>query len=158
MNVETLMADLSRRGIRLEPEPDGLIVEPASKLTDTDRALIRQHKAEILAAITRSGRNRWPDANRPPMPFCRCGALVCPTYPLIDRRVTNRAVRSIVSSPAARATFGSALTPSSAWRARRRAICRWPRLGCWCEKPGGNSDGLDIYGEILSLLPMRGTT
>jgi hypothetical protein len=75
MNVELLIiADLSRRGIRLTPDGDGLIVEPASQLTDKDCDLIQQHKAEILTALAYPQRNRWPVVNRPPMPLRRCGS------------------------------------------------------------------------------------
>ena len=51
MTVQVLIDDLSQRGIRLIPEPPKLIVEPASKLTDADRALIRQHKDELLKQL-----------------------------------------------------------------------------------------------------------
>jgi hypothetical protein len=52
MIVEGILENLANRGIRLTPDGDGLIVEPASKLTDVDRRLIRQHKAALLARLT----------------------------------------------------------------------------------------------------------
>src|SRR5690242_6229805 len=79
MNVESLIADLSRRGIRLIAEGDSLIVEPASKLTNQNREFIRHHKPGILAKLAELERNRWPAAYRHVMPLRRCGALVCPT-------------------------------------------------------------------------------
>jgi hypothetical protein len=51
MNVEALIADFSRRGIRLIPNPPKLSVEPASKLTDQDREAIRAHKSDLLACL-----------------------------------------------------------------------------------------------------------
>jgi hypothetical protein len=51
VTAQALIDDLTRRGIRLIPEPPNLTVESKSKLTDADRALIRAHKAELLAAL-----------------------------------------------------------------------------------------------------------
>jgi hypothetical protein len=46
-----LLADLAGRGFVLAREGDGIRVTPASRLTDADRKLIRDHKPELLAAI-----------------------------------------------------------------------------------------------------------
>ena len=48
MNAQSLIETLSEKGVRLIPDGDGLVVEPASKLTDADRRAIRAHKAELL--------------------------------------------------------------------------------------------------------------
>ncbi len=52
MQVETIIQALSSRGIQLYPEGDKLAVEPASRLTDADRAVIRAQKADILRPCT----------------------------------------------------------------------------------------------------------
>jgi hypothetical protein len=49
MYVGELVADLRRRGITLSVEGGNLRVTPASRLTDTDRELIRAHKPAVLA-------------------------------------------------------------------------------------------------------------
>lgn len=54
MDMETLIKDFSRRGIRLLPDPPKLAVEPAELLTDADREVIRRHKVELLALLTRA--------------------------------------------------------------------------------------------------------
>ncbi len=51
MKAQAVIADLARRGIRLIPNPPKLTVQGASRLTHEDRKLIRQLKAEILAAL-----------------------------------------------------------------------------------------------------------
>lgn len=51
MTAEALVESLSARGIRLIPNPPKLTAEPASRLTDADRVLIRAHKSELLAAL-----------------------------------------------------------------------------------------------------------
>jgi hypothetical protein len=51
MTAQALIDNLTRRGIRLIAEPPRLTVEPASKLTDDDRALIRAHKVELLSHL-----------------------------------------------------------------------------------------------------------
>lgn len=52
MNVQSIIENFAHRGIRLIADGDGVIVEPASKLTNQDRELIRQHKPAILATLT----------------------------------------------------------------------------------------------------------
>jgi hypothetical protein len=52
MNARVLVADFSRRDIRIIPDGDGLIVEPASMLTEADRQAIRAHKGELLTLLT----------------------------------------------------------------------------------------------------------
>ena len=41
MDAHQLLTDFQARGIRLTPEGDKLAVEPASRLSDADRAAIR---------------------------------------------------------------------------------------------------------------------
>jgi len=62
--VESLIASLTARGIRLEPDGDALIARPASKLTDADREAIRAHKAALFARI-RPARPITPDSRQP---------------------------------------------------------------------------------------------
>jgi hypothetical protein len=63
MTPETCLNSLNARGLRLIRDGDGLIVKPASKLTDADRQAIRQHKPELLRLllIERIGATRKPD-------------------------------------------------------------------------------------------------
>jgi|SRR5208283_3317960 len=53
MDVQELVATLASRGIRIAPDPTGekLTVEPASRLTDADRAAIKQAKPELLRLL-----------------------------------------------------------------------------------------------------------
>ena len=50
------LATLTDMGLTLEADGERLIVQPASKLTDDTRALIRDHKAELIAEIERNRR------------------------------------------------------------------------------------------------------
>jgi hypothetical protein len=50
-DAQSLLSSLGQRGIRLEADEGSLIARPASKLTDQDRELIRQHKAALLAYL-----------------------------------------------------------------------------------------------------------
>jgi hypothetical protein len=51
MGAPDLLAQLSALGVKLSREGDALIAEPRSALTDEARAMIRAHKAELLAAF-----------------------------------------------------------------------------------------------------------
>jgi SOS-response transcriptional repressor LexA len=51
MNAQSLIETLSEKGVRLIPDGDGLVVEPASRLTDAEREAIRAHKAELLQQL-----------------------------------------------------------------------------------------------------------
>src|ERR1035437_3261417 len=51
MDARTLISELSKRGIRLIPNPPKLIAVPAAKLTDKDCEAIRSHKAGLLALL-----------------------------------------------------------------------------------------------------------
>ena len=51
--AENLLTELRQQGFRLTPDPtsNGIVVEPASKLTDEIRSVIRAHKPELLRAL-----------------------------------------------------------------------------------------------------------
>jgi hypothetical protein len=51
-------AKLARDGIRIEPSGSDIIARPRSALTDAHRALIREHKQELLAEL------RMPDQGK----------------------------------------------------------------------------------------------
>ena len=52
MNVTYILAQVAAAGVTLKPLPSGKIwAEPSARLTDDLRALIRQHKAELLSAV-----------------------------------------------------------------------------------------------------------
>jgi hypothetical protein len=51
MGAPDVLAYLSAIGVQLSREGDSLIAEPRSALTDEARALIRAHKAELLASL-----------------------------------------------------------------------------------------------------------
>ena len=46
-----LLCDLERRELVIEREGDQLTVGPRTKLTDNDRAQIRQHRDELLMLV-----------------------------------------------------------------------------------------------------------
>ena len=58
MGAQEIFAHLSALGFRLSREGDGIRVTPRSALTDEVRALIREHKAELLAALDPAAENR----------------------------------------------------------------------------------------------------
>jgi hypothetical protein len=51
MDAHRLLDDFQARGIRLIPEGGNLAVEPASRLSDADRAAIRACKPELLRIL-----------------------------------------------------------------------------------------------------------
>jgi hypothetical protein len=51
MDVYTLLANLRERGILLISDGDKLIAESASRLSDADRAAIRQSKSDLLRIL-----------------------------------------------------------------------------------------------------------
>jgi hypothetical protein len=158
MNVEWLLASIADRGIRLIRDGHGLIAKPAAKLTDADRELIREHKAAILTALSRSARNRWPECNRLPIPLRRCGALVCRTCH--------------VHSPSQHKP-GCPFPRHDLCRSRWFWLSLHGAIKCVaCESPaylslvegwilaretGEGDDGFRIPSEILSLLHTRGS-
>lgn len=52
MNAAALLSDLTDQGLTLALAGERLTVSPASSLTDVTRALIRDHKAELIALLT----------------------------------------------------------------------------------------------------------
>jgi hypothetical protein len=69
MELAALIEDFSKRGIKLTSKDGRLIVEPASKLSDTDREIIRSAKLDllrVLASATRSGETANPNQDLPP--------------------------------------------------------------------------------------------
>jgi hypothetical protein len=55
MDAHALLSDFRSRGIALIPNGEKLTVEPASRLTDADRAAIRAAKAELLKLLAAAG-------------------------------------------------------------------------------------------------------
>ncbi len=52
MNVDSLINDLHRRGVRLHVNGDRLCwFAPVGVVTDADLSTLREHKAEVLAII-----------------------------------------------------------------------------------------------------------
>lgn len=152
MDVQSFLNTLNQRGIRLLSDP-GLIVEPASKLTDADCELIQQHKKEILNALSRSGRNRWPTTYRPPIALGRCGARVCPTCHVHSPSSHKpHCAFSLFESCRSRWFW---LSPHGAIKC---AACEPPAdlslVEGWvlARETGEGADGFGIPGEILSLL------
>lgn len=84
MNLDALLMDFRRRGLRVWPEGGKLVVAPAELLTDDDRETIRRYKPDLLALLKNSdegaqpaARERWAGSACSSMPLRRCGALVC---------------------------------------------------------------------------------
>jgi hypothetical protein len=71
MSVEALIASITSRGMRLFLEADGVAIEPASRLTDGDRAAIRANKAALIAHLRTGKRpvhNIVPNSRHPLVP------------------------------------------------------------------------------------------
>ncbi|MDD5037582.1 MAG: hypothetical protein PHE55_22875 [Methylococcaceae bacterium] len=61
MDTTTLLNQLSKQGLTVASiDGEKLAVTPASRLTDRTRAIIRQHKPEILAALTSKAKQTEP--------------------------------------------------------------------------------------------------
>jgi TubC N-terminal docking domain len=54
MDAYTLLSDFRSRGIALIPNGEKLTVEAASRLSDADRAAIRESKPELLRILSQS--------------------------------------------------------------------------------------------------------
>jgi len=52
MAIDHVMDELQRAGVLLVPDGDRLRAKPASAINDELRALIRDHKPDLLAAIS----------------------------------------------------------------------------------------------------------
>jgi hypothetical protein len=55
VEVQLLLKNLAVRGFRLAADGQFIIVQPASLLTDDDRAAIRSHKPELLRLLSNDG-------------------------------------------------------------------------------------------------------
>jgi tubulysin polyketide synthase-like protein len=91
LTAERLIADLHARGVRLEPRGDRLAAWPVSKLTAAELAILREHKAEVLAVLTRDPLSLWPASVpglgvRQIVSFSPC--LACDAEPPPDEIVT----------------------------------------------------------------------
>ena len=78
MNALELMADLDRRGIRLEADGDRLRFSPRSAMTPDLVERMKTHKNELLALLQPEAHNDadgWDDAIDPPDPCPTCGRL-----------------------------------------------------------------------------------
>ena len=64
MDAITLLDYLRTRGFSFQVDGDRINVSPSSRLTETDRPLIRQHKAELLAILRQA--EPEPEPKRPP--------------------------------------------------------------------------------------------
>jgi len=51
MGAPDVLASLTALGVRLYSDGDAIVAEPRSALTETARAMIRAHKAELLAVL-----------------------------------------------------------------------------------------------------------
>jgi hypothetical protein len=71
MTAHDLLTDLHRQGFTLRPLPGGMVeVSPKAKLTNPLRQAIRQHKPEILRALTRPPvqKDLWQTGRAFPLP------------------------------------------------------------------------------------------
>jgi len=59
MNVETLVTDLHRRGVRLHVNGDRLRwFAPVGVVTEADLSVLREHKAEVMAILREAESDR----------------------------------------------------------------------------------------------------
>jgi hypothetical protein len=89
LQATELVAGLRRRGFAISAKGDGVLVSPASKLTDADRQAIRASKAELLAALAAEASAETPPGqatvvrHRPTYLPCSCPSGVC--WPCCNR-------------------------------------------------------------------------
>lgn len=60
MDAHTLLSNLRNRGIRLTGDGEKLTAEPASRLSDSDRAAIRQSKSDLLRILSKNAATSPP--------------------------------------------------------------------------------------------------
>src|SRR6266571_1250387 len=60
MTPHAILTELKARGIQLRRDGDGLLAFPKDNLTDELRALIREHKAELLEAVAKDQAEALP--------------------------------------------------------------------------------------------------
>ena len=70
MDVHMLLSALHSRGILLIPDGEKLVAEPASRLSDADRAAIRALKPELMRILSAAGRRQCvtPNSRSPLVP------------------------------------------------------------------------------------------
>lgn len=93
MDAQAILQDFARRGIRLIPNPPKLAVEPASRLTDTDRDAIRRYKADLLALLSRPATapsiQESTAATPPATPPTQHRSMPAPSASLVGPRVLD---------------------------------------------------------------------
>ena len=65
----TILETLKTNGITVTATADRLVVTPASRLTDSHRATLKAHKADILKALVKMPDIRHEDASEAYMPL-----------------------------------------------------------------------------------------
>jgi hypothetical protein len=70
MDVHMLLSGLHSRGILLIPDGEKLVAEPASRLSEADRAAIRALKPELMRILSAAGRRQCvtPNSRLPLVP------------------------------------------------------------------------------------------
>jgi hypothetical protein len=165
MTTEELIVEVRKCGAVPVLIDGKLRVAPPGKLPLALKDELRQRADEIKALLigcpadTRlpPGRNRWPDAARPPMPLRRCGALVCPTRHVHSPSRHKHDCAFPRFDPCRSRWFW--LSPHGAIKC---VACETPAdlalVEGWVlgRETGELADGFGIPGEILSLLRISG--
>ncbi len=68
MNAQRIIARLAACGVRVTSSGNALVLTPSDRVTPTHAAFVRQHKAELLAALQPS--NDFPPSIRPAIRRC----------------------------------------------------------------------------------------
>ena len=101
MSAAQLLADLERRGIRLDADGERLLFHPRSALTPDLLDRLKAHKAELLTLILRGSIfdiDSAPDAGPAPnidhatatKTMCRCGSTTWCDVPIHDGQSKRR--------------------------------------------------------------------
>ena len=100
VSAAELLADLARRGIRLEADGERLRYHPRSALTPDLLDRLKAHKAELLTLLLRATAfdiDSAPDAEpapaaqeNPAPPACRCGSTIWRDVPIHDGQSARR--------------------------------------------------------------------
>jgi len=85
MDAHQLLRNFKARGIRLVPEGDKLAVEPASRLSDADRAAIRAYKPELLRILAGVRPSAVIEATFSTARAPSSGSAVVPEFPACPR-------------------------------------------------------------------------
>jgi hypothetical protein len=64
MEPAEIVAEFRARGIELDRDGASLVARPGRKLSETDRRLIREHKAELLALLDKIPGEVWQEIAR----------------------------------------------------------------------------------------------